>query len=200
MCGRYGLYSRKERLERLLGITRATMGGDVLPRYNIAPRSHCWIALIREDLGPAPAFESYQWGLLPSWVKDRHWPMRAINARAETVFEKPMFRRQIRECRCLVPADGYYEWKTTPAVKIPYWFTMASGEPFFFGGIWDRWSDGESEPLPSFALLTTEPNELCSQVHDRMPVIIAASDYRLWLDPSVRGKEPLEHLLRPYPA
>jgi putative SOS response-associated peptidase YedK len=200
MCGRYGLYSRKERLKELLGIDDGKAGGDLVTKYNIAPRTACWLALRRQGLDYKLTIESYEWGLLPYWVQDPKEHRRPINARTETVFDKPMFRESIRGRRCLVPADGYYEWRTTPTGKIPFWFTMARGEPFFFGGVWDTWHSGKVDQLPTFALLTTSPNELCAQVHDRMPVIIPASAYQLWVDPAVKDPNAIKPLLGAFPA
>lgn len=197
MCGRYGRFSRKERFERLLGM-QPEERGDIIGGYNIAPRTFNWIALRRAGLSNQLSFESYEWGLLPAWAKDPK-AARQINARAETVAAKPMFQRLLREQRGLVPADGYYEWKATPAGKLPYWFTMAGGAPFFFAALWDRWG-GETRPIPTFTLLTTEPNELTGEVHDRMPVIVRPEDYRLWLDPEVKDPLAIAHVLRAYPV
>src|SRR5258706_10533470 len=158
MCGRYGRFSRKQRYEGLLGI-ESKDGSDIIPTYNMAPGLCSWVVNRR---GTDSSFVSYRWGLLPSWAKDPRTARTPINARAETVAEKPTFAKLLREQRCLVPADGYYEWKTTPEGKLPYWFTMASGEPFFFAGLWDQWQrDGKVEP--TFALLTTSTNELTGQ-------------------------------------
>jgi putative SOS response-associated peptidase YedK len=194
MCGRYGRFSRKERIEAVLG--RRVEGADALePRYNVCPGLRDWI--IRQ---PAPEanlrFEQFHWGLLPSWTKNPKSSRRPINARAETVAEKPMFRDLLRERRCAVPIDGYYEWRTTSSGKVPFWFHLKSGEPFFLAGLWDRWHAGRPDELASYILMTTEPNEVAAKVHDRMPVLLHARDVPRWLENSTNVAD----LLRPYPA
>lgn len=196
MCGRYGLWSRQQRIEELLGLPPS--GEERLsPLYNVAPGAYRWIARLDEErLNLVPHF----WGLTPYWVKDPKKNLRPINARSDTVAGKPMFRRLLRDRRCLVPADCYYEWKETPSGRIPYCFRMASGEPFCFAGLWDIWHEGQADAIPSFALLTTEPNERAATVHDRMPVIVQTKDYRRWLDPGVTASEKLADILGPYPG
>ncbi len=123
-----------------------------------------------------------------------------INARSETAAEKPAFRSSLRRRRCLVPADGFYEWRRMPAGKQPYLIRLASGEPFTFAGLWDRWVPHDGEPIESFTILTTRPNRLAAAVHDRMPVIVGPRHHQLWLDPQEHRPERLEPLLRPFPA
>lgn len=201
MCGRYGLYSRMERVAGMLGLVEGLPVASMIAQYNITPRLASSVALRRQGLDFRLSFESYKWGLLPFWAKSQDAVKRQHNARAETVFKLPTFREPIRRRRCLVPADGYYEWQTVAGEKLPWWFTMASGEPFFFGGIWDHWHAGKPDLVPTFALLTTEPNELCRTVHDRMPVIVHAKDYEQWLDPEVTDEAAIAPLaLRPFPA
>ena len=173
------------------------MGGDLIARYNIAPGTHPWI--VRAD-PQGPKFETYLWGLVPFWSKDPKAGVRPINAKAETAHEKPMFRKLLRERRCLVPADCFFEWKATPAGKLPYCVRMASEAPFFFAGLWDVWHEGHVDAIPSFTILTTQPNELAATIHDRMPVIVQAGDYTRWLDPSVREPDAIADVLSPYPA
>jgi putative SOS response-associated peptidase YedK len=194
MCGRYGRFSRKERIETVLG--RRIEGGDELvPRYNVCPGLPDWI--IRQSAPEASLrFEQFHWGLLPSWTKNPKSSRRPINARAETVAEKPMFRDLLRERRCVVPIDGYYEWRTTSSGKVPFWFHLKSGEPFFLAGLWDRWHAGRPDELASYILMTTQPNEVAAKVHDRMPVLLHAHDVPRWLGNSTN----VEDLLRPYPA
>lgn len=194
MCGRYGQFSRRERIEALLGMKRS-LGGDTIARYNITPGTCAWIV---RWLDTAPRLDSIWWGLLPSWAADPKRALRPANARAETVAAKPMFRKLVRERRCLVPADGYYEWKTTPTGKIPHWIYMRSGEPFFFAGLWDEWHAGHLDAVPSFTLMTTDANELTRPIHDRMPVIVRPEDYKLWLDPAVTSPAEIAHVLKPY--
>jgi putative SOS response-associated peptidase YedK len=196
MCGRYGQWSRKQRLEEYLRLAPSG-GGDLIARYNIAPGTH---APILRALGDRLDLDSYLWGLVPFWAKDPKAGMRPINAKAETAHEKPMFRKLLRGRRCLVPADCFYEWKATPAGKAPYCICMASREPFFFAGLWDVWHEGDADAIPSFALLTTKPNELMATIHDRMPVIVRAADQARWLDPDVTDPGALAAVLTPFPA
>lgn len=198
MCGRYGRFSRKERIEATLG--RQIEGGDTLePRYNICPGLPDWI--IRQP-ADAPGFrlEQYQWGLLPSWAKYPKSTRRPINARAETVAERPMFRDLLRERRCVVPIDGYYEWRTTSSGKVPFWFHLKTGEPFFLAGLWDSWHEDRQDAVRSYILMTTEPNDLTANVHDRMPVMLHARDVSRWLDPMRKDPQEIVDLLGPYPA
>ena len=183
MCGRYGRFSRKERIEGVLG--REIVGGDELgERYNICPGLPDWI--LRQSYRTRELrFEQFQWGLLPSWTKNPKSARRPINARAETVAERPMFRDLLRERRCAVPIDGYYEWRTTSSGKVPFWFSLKSGEP---------------DAVASYILMTTEPNTLAARVHDRMPVLLHARDVPRWLDPTLTEAEQVSALLGPYPA
>ena len=194
MCGRYGRFSRKERIETVLG--RRIEGGDQLvPRYNVCPGLPDWI--IRQSAPEASLrFEQFHWGLLPSWTKNPKSSRRPINARAETVAEKPMFRDLLRERRCVVPIDGYYEWRTTSSGKLPFWFYLKSGEPFFLAALWDRWHAGRPDELASYILMTTQRNEVAAKVHDRMPVLLHARDVPRWLENSTN----VDDLPRPYPA
>ena len=198
MCGRYGRFSRKDRVEALLG--QAIEGGDeIVPRYNVCPGLPDWV--IRQP-GPDAhlRFEQFQWGLLPSWTKNPKSSRRPINARAETVAEKAMFRDLLRAQRCVVPIDGYYEWRTTSAGKVPFWFYLKSREPVFLAGLWDCWHEGKPDALASYILMTTEPNELAAKVHDRMPVLLHAGDVPRWLDPAITEADEVVDLLAPYPA
>lgn len=198
MCGRYGRFSRKERIEELLG--QPIEGGEALaPRYNVCPGLPDWI--IRHSRREARLrFEQFHWGLLPSWTKNPSGSRRPINARAETVADKPMFRELLRSRRCVVPIDGYYEWRTGASGKLPYWFHLKSGEPFFLAGLWDSWHPGKPDALASYILMTTRPNELAAKVHDRMPVLLNARDVPRWVDPTITEPQRLEDLLAPYPA
>jgi putative SOS response-associated peptidase YedK len=145
--------------------------------------------------------QSMRWGLVPHWAKDPSVSYRMINARAETVAEKPAYRKLLAKKRCLIPADGFYEWRVGPdGKKQPVRFTLADGELFAFAGLWTSWLDRESgELLDSCTIVTTTPNELCAKVHDRMPVILPADAEWAWLDPSLEP-EKAKALLVPYPA
>jgi putative SOS response-associated peptidase YedK len=140
-----------------------------------------------------------RWGLIPSWAKDPAMGAKLINARAETVAEKPSFRSAFRHRRCLVVADGFYEWQKQEGKKQPFYFRLQDGQPFAFAGLWESWKDPNGEVVDSCTILTTEANQLMQPIHDRMPVILASQDYDLWLDPTVQS-EQLQNLLQPFPS
>ncbi len=172
---------------------------DLQPRYNVAPSQG--VACVRAGL-PSRKREAVtlRWGLLPSWAKDPAMGMKFINARAETVAEKPSFRQPFRERRCLVPADGYYEWKREGSRKQPYHIRLNSERPFAFAGLWDRWTGADGQTIESCAILTTTPNERLASIHDRMPVILPPVAYEPWLDPGLQDAMRLVPFLTPYPA
>jgi putative SOS response-associated peptidase YedK len=196
MCGRFTLFTPASRLAEVF------LPGEVLsvtPRYNIAPTQPV-LAVRPSARAGRREFAMPRWGLVPAWSRDAGIGSRLINARAETVSEKPAFRRAFRERRCLVPADGFYEWKGEGAVKRPFYIRMRDGTPFAFAGIWERWEGIGGESVETCAILTTAPNELLSPIHDRMPLILPPEEYGRWLDPSVRAPETLAPLLRPFPS
>ncbi len=141
-----------------------------------------------------------RWGLIPSWAKDMSGSARMINARSETAATKPAFRDPMKFRRCLVPADGFYEWGRTGTTKQPFCFEVNEGELFAFAGLWDRWRDPTGQWIKSCSILTTTPNAVTSPVHDRMPVILNRNDYDSWLDPGMTNVEALSDLLKPYDA
>jgi putative SOS response-associated peptidase YedK len=141
-----------------------------------------------------------RWGLIPRWAKDPSIGNRMINARAETVASKPAFREAFQGRRCLLPADGFYEWKRCGARKQPMYLRMLDGRPFAFAGLWARWRPEGGEPVESCTILTTEPNELVADIHKRMPVILPPQDYGPWLDPETRDPARLSGMLQPYSA
>ncbi len=195
MCGRYKLIFDADALAARF----AAILGDVKiePKYNIAPGT--FEPIVRED-NAVRRIEAFWWGLVPQWAKHKSFGARTVNARSETVAEKPAFRSALRYRRCLVPADAYYEWKVVPGgSKQPYLFKMASGEPFAFGGLWESWTGPDGE-LRSFCTITTAPNELCARVHDRMPVIITPDDYDRWLDPMLKDSAQAMTMIRSFPA
>lgn len=198
MCGRFSLSQDPSGFLEQLGVENAM---PFRPRYNIAPSQP--VLTVVEPPGLAPRAGEMQWGLIPRWTKagDRR-PRALINARSETVHIKPSFRESFRRRRCVLPADGFYEWKTMPdgKTKVPYRITLKDNRLFAFAGIWDRWTDPEGNTVYSCALLTTTPNVLVAQIHNRMPVILDADGISLWLDPGIDEREPLEPLLQPYPA
>jgi putative SOS response-associated peptidase YedK len=140
-----------------------------------------------------------RWGLIPSWADDPTIGNRLINARSETVASKPSFRAAFKNRRCLIPADGFYEWKKEGKTKQPLHIQRKHGLPFAFAGLWEEW-ERENEIIQSCTIITTEANELMAEFHDRMPVILDAKHYELWLDPEVHDPNLLEPLLRPYPS
>ena len=139
-----------------------------------------------------------RWGLIPAWAKDAAVGYKMINARAESAADKPAFGEAMRRRRCLIPADGFYEWKRAGKEKIPYCFTLADDAVFAFAGLWERWKNPQGETVESCTILTTTPNELVRDVHDRMPVILAPDAYELWLDPGFSRVPELQPLLKPY--
>ena len=187
MCGRYALHAHPDVVVLKFGLAAAP---QLKPRYNIAPTQEA--PVIRMDAQRERALALLRWGLVPSWSKDPSIGGRMINARAETVTEKPAFRNAFRRRRCLVPADGYYEWKSEGGRKQAYLLQLGSGEPFAMAGLWESWRSLEGEVAETFAIVTTEASGTARQVHDRMPVILAQRDYEAWL----AGTDP-EALLRP---
>ena len=194
MCGRFTLATPGQTIAEAFELQAAP---DLRPRYNIAPTQA--VAAIR-DAGAGRDLVMLHWGLIPSWSKDAAIGARMINARGETVAEKPSFRTPFRSRRCLILADGFYEWKRVGAGKQPHHIRMADGRPFAFAGLWDCWAPAGGEPVESCTIVTTAPNEVLAPIHDRMPVILPPAAYALWLDPSVREKERLQELLQPFPA
>jgi putative SOS response-associated peptidase YedK len=171
--------------------------GELTPRYNIAPTQ--LIAAVREGADGCRRLGMLRWGLIPSWAKDPSIGARMINARAETIAEKPAFRAAFRRQRCLVLADGYYEWKKAGKKKLPYHIRMRDESPFAFAGLWDRWSPGgDGEFVESCSLITTGANAATCDIHDRMPVILPPEAYSLWLNPKVNDAAALTPLLCGY--
>jgi putative SOS response-associated peptidase YedK len=194
MCGRYTLTTPVGKLAEEFEITGPLP--EVPPRYNVAPTQEVAAVLGEVD---ERHLEMLRWGLIPSWADDPGIGSRMINARSETAAEKPSFRRAFKERRCLIVADGFYEWQKTNGGKQPYYIHMESGRPFAFAGLWESWGK-YGEEIRSCTILTTEANELVDEVHHRMPVILPPEDYELWLDPDFEEKEALTSLLRPYPS
>jgi putative SOS response-associated peptidase YedK len=141
-----------------------------------------------------------RWGLIPSWSKDSSGAASMINARSETAATKPAFRDALKSRRCLIPADGFYEWLRTGKAKQPYCFEVNDGELFAFAGLWDRWKDPSGNWIKSCSILTTTPNAVTAQVHDRMPAILDPDTYGLWLDPGMTNVEGVSEMLKPYDA
>src|SRR5215467_9084324 len=181
MCGRYRLSRRKEIIEEYFDA--ADWQDDWSPRYNIAPTQS--VPVVRQNpKEPIRQISLMKWGLIAHWSKSASDAARTINARSETAATKPAFGGPLKFRRCLIPADGFYEWKRTGTAKQPFCFEVRAGELFAFAGLWERWRDPEGDWIRSCSILTTTPNAVTSQVHDRMPVILDKTDYELWLDPA----------------
>jgi len=195
MCGRYTLKTPVERLSEKFQFP------EIIPlkrRYNIAPSQP--VAVVR--LLPEERrrrLDLLDWGLIPARERDLRTARKPINAKAETVAELPSFRDAYRKRRCLIPADGFYEWKQEGGRKQPVYICMKDGEPFAFAGLWERWVREKDDFIESCTILTTEPNDLLEPIHNRMPVILDAKDYDLWLDPNVQEVSRLKPLLHPFP-
>jgi putative SOS response-associated peptidase YedK len=194
MCGRFAQRSDPKRLAKEFKVAEVP---QVEARYNVAPTQE--ILAVRES-ADGREMTYFKWGLVPSWAKDTSMGARLINARSETVQEKPSFRDAFKKRRCVIPADGFYEWQRTGGKKQPFFFRMRDERPFGFAGLWERWEGEGGEVLDSCTILTTEANEVLLPVHDRMPVILHPDDYPLWLEADERERKLLGELLRPYPA
>jgi len=196
MCGRYRLSHRKQLVEKYFD---SSGDEDWTPRFNIAPTQQ--IPVIRQNpKEPRRQLSLLRWGLIPSWAKDSSGAARTINARSETAASKPAFRDALKSRRCIIPADGFYEWKRSNSMKQPYCFEVNGGALFAFAGLWDRWKDPSGQWIQSCSILTTTPNAVTAEVHDRMPVILDGHSFDLWLDPGLTRVEMVTELLRPYDA
>jgi putative SOS response-associated peptidase YedK len=193
MCGRYTLRTPVDTLAEFFEIDEPP--SSVAASYNVAPTQGVATVLVEDG---KRKLEMLHWGLIPSWADDPSIGNKMINARAETVAEKPSFRKAFRNHRCLVLADGFYEWQKTANGKQPYYIRMEDDSPFAFAGLWESWKNGSE--VRSTTIITTDANDVVAPIHDRMPVILHPEDYALWLDPDFDEKEPLTTLLKPYPA
>lgn len=169
------------------------------PRYNIAPSQQVAAVRLAKDSNDRELVR-LTWGLVPFWAKDRKIGYKMINAKCETVAQKPAFRAAFQDRRCLVPANGFYEWKRDSGRKQPYLIQVSGGGLLAFAGLWERWTAPDGDVLESCTILTTGANERVSSIHDRMPVILDPADYALWLDRTVKRFEQLAQLFDPYPA
>ena len=200
MCGRYAMTLLPEELMGRFGLEADF---SYTPRYNIAPSQENPVVAIMEN---KRVIKLMRWGLVPSWAKDEQMGNRMINARAETVSEKPSFKRSLKTKRCLIPASGYYEWKELPEsrptkkVKVPMYFRLKNDKPFAFAGLWDKWGRFDGKEVISYTIITTEPNSISEPIHNRMPVILREEDEALWLDHTITDTEKLLSMLKPYPS
>lgn len=192
MCGRYTLSTPGEVITELFDVEPPE---GLSPRYNIAPTQEAAVLRV-EDPDDGRSCDLLRWGLVPFWADDPSIGNRMINARSETASSKPAFRSSFKKRRCLVLADGFYEWKKEGSVKIPYWIHLPEAKPFALAGLWSRWDKEEgAEPLDTFTILTTGAHPKIRPLHDRMPVILRRDQYDLWLDPTVDDKDELNALL-----
>lgn len=196
MCGRFTLTADPKKIKDAFPWLKVPAG--IQPRFNIAPTQP--VAAVPND--GENRLDFFTWGLVPFWAKDPSIGSRMINARAETLAEKPAFRNAYRRRRCLILADGFYEWQQQGdgKGKIPIYIYMNSGEPFAFGGLWENWQSPDGSEILSCTIITTPPNELVSPIHNRMPLILPQSSYELWLEPGEVSPDRLDPLLKPFSA
>ena len=197
MCGRYRLSRRKQLVEEYFDSVSSEEEWSA--RYNIAPTQS--VPVIRQNpKEPMRELSLMRWGLIPSWSKDSSDAARMINARSETASTKPAFRDALKSRRCLIPADGFYEWARDGKTKQPFCFEVNQGQLFAFAGLWDRWKDPSGNWIKPCSILTTTPNAVTSAVHDRMPVILDPDSCDLWLDPGMQNMAEVTNLLKPSDA
>ena len=195
MCGRFALPWPAKNIQEHFMLPELP---DLAPRYNIAPSQD--IAAIRYLSNDTPRrLDMLRWGLIPHWAKDKNIGYKMINARSETLAEKPSFRSAFKRQRCLIAAGGFYEWQQEGGARQPYYFQLKNESIFSFAGLWESWTDPDSGSIESCTIITIGANELVRQVHDRMPVIIQAENYDVWLGQNI-SRETLQQFLKPYPA
>lgn len=196
MCGRFSLTADVNAVQE--SFPWVNVPPEILPRYNIAPTQP--VAVVAND--GKNRLDFYTWGLIPSWAKDPSIGNRMINARAETLAEKPAFRSAFRRRRCLILADGFYEWQQQPEKKskVPMYIRLESGKPFALGGLWEAWHSPDGSSILSCTIITTVPNELMASIHNRMPFILPEESYATWLAPGEADPRQLSTLIKPFPA
>ena len=195
MCGRFTLAVDINSVARAFNVP-VPSSLQTAPRYNIAPTQNVVSVLSNETTH----LDMLRWGLIPSWAKDESIGSKMINARAETLAEKPSFKRLLSSKRCLVIADGFYEWRKEQGGKTPMYITLKDNEPFAFAGLWDSWKNADGELIRTCTLITTQPNELMASIHNRMPVILSSEARKEWLDSSLHDEHVLLPLLASYPS
>ena len=195
MCGRFSLHSPAAQISEAFHLPDLAALA-LKPRYNIAPSRD--IAIIR-NAGTEPELVMARWGLVPHWSRESRSKYSTINARIESVAEKPTYRTPFRRRRCLIPADGFYEWKQDAGSKVPHYVRMKDGKVFAFAGLWDRW-EGEDGSIESCTIIVMPANQVMKPIHERMPAIIAPADYDLWLDPGVTEKKQIMKCLSGAPS
>jgi putative SOS response-associated peptidase YedK len=200
MCGRFVSSSPPDEIAKYFGVEEVSE--SVLePNFNVAPSLDIYTVL---ETGGVRRLEPIHWGLVPIWAKDMKIGNRMINARAESLADKNAYKRAFRKRRCIIPADGFYEWRKIPGQKTkqPYYITRTDGEPFAFAGLWEVWRgpDRDQDPIASCTIITGEPNDKMSEIHDRMPVMLPPSAWDQWLDPEVDDLDLLGRFLVPAPS
>ncbi len=192
MCGRYVLTADGQVIQTAFDLTSAP--GEVIPRFNIAPSQP--IAVITNENPQELTY--HRWGLIPSWAKDISIGNKLINARSETIDEKPSFRSAFKRRRCLIPADGFFEWQKRDKQKVPMFIHMKDESVFAFAGLWEVWYSPDGDEIRTATILTTEPNDLMAEIHNRMPVILPPDAYETWLAEGEQPAEKLKALLKPF--
>ncbi|MEK4523508.1 SOS response-associated peptidase [Psychrobacillus sp. FSL W7-1457] len=195
MCGRFSLYTDMEQIKEQFDVQFVSNEEDYYPNYNIAP-SQSVVAIIND--GTSNRMGQLRWGLIPSWAKDEKIGYKMINARSETVDEKPSYRNAFTQRRCIIPMNSFYEWTVNEKEKVPMLIKMKNNELFGVAGIWETWKRDNEETVHSCTILTTEANSLVKTIHDRMPVILPPEKFGNWLDPNLRDKDRLKAMLNPY--
>ncbi len=195
MCGRFALIVDAAVLADVFEVDPPS---GLQPRFNIAPTQT--VPVVRSGKEGRRECEMVRWGLVPSWAKDEKMGARMINARGETVAEKPSFRSAVKTRRCLIPASGFYEWVKTDSGKQPHFIHFHDARLFAFAGLWERWPKGDTGPLDTCTIITTTPNQLIAEMHERMPVILNPADFAEWLKPEPLAQDRLKELVAPHPA
>jgi putative SOS response-associated peptidase YedK len=194
MCGRFVVMTDLSKIIESFDIQEVAC--QYRPSNNIFPGQQI-IAVVHDNISRLVEFK---WGLIPWWSKDPSIGNRMINARAETVAEKPAFRQALKKRRCLIVADGFYEWQKLGRVKKPLYFSLQSNEPFGFAGLYETWISPDKQQINTCTIITTEPNELIRPIHDRMPVILSKDKEAIWIEPGIKDADQLLSILTPYPS
>lgn len=195
MCGRYTFYAGEDLFDRFHLDPNGQIGEYLNHNYTVTPGSFMPVITSGEKYNQ---FSLMHWGLIPSWAKDSKTGLSMFNARADTVTVKPSFKVPFHRRRCLIPATGFYEWKTDNRLKIPFYYTLKDQSLFSFAGLWDKWLDPHGSIVDSYTIITTDPNSLIKSIHDRMPVILKSEDEKIWLN-NTSSETSLLSLLKPYP-
>ncbi len=196
MCGRFTLHHSVGEVAERFGVQETLF--DFPARYNIAPMQALAVVTRNAHGDDKRVLEGYRWGLVPSWAKDDSIGVKMINARAETLAEKPSFKNALKSRRCLIPADGFYEWKTQGKTKIPHYIRFRDDRIYAFAGLWEEWNGPGDAPLRTATIITSDPNPLLATLHHRMAVILKPADEAIWLDPKVSAQDALQ-LLQTFP-